>query len=261
MFLANYRATPHPSAGKSPYELCMNRTVRTKLPTVRQVSPDAKVVQKDKEAKARMKAYGDLKRQTKPLRLNIGDHVLVKQRTQNKASPRFELVPYTIQDIKDSMITAKRATDQKLVTPNCSFFKKLANPPEEVIQGSSPVPQIEPQALFDFDDPETSEPTEMSATQEEFNRATPSEIVPKTKPRLLQWINQSHHRLSAYLAVGGKLGNRNGPRTMLRTFARTIELQRSRCLSNQNFQLWIELNTWTVNTSFVLFVCSFSFFL
>ena len=64
VFVANYRATPHPSTGKSPYELCMKRTVRTKLPTVPQVSPDAEVVQKDQEAKARMKAYADLKRQT-----------------------------------------------------------------------------------------------------------------------------------------------------------------------------------------------------
>ena len=229
MFLANYRATPHPSTGKSPYELYMDRTVRTELPTVPQVSPDAEVVQRDREAKVRMKAYADLNRQTKPPRLNTGDHALVKQRTQNKASPRFEPVPYTIQDVKGSMITAKRATDQKLVTRNSSFFKKLANPPEEVIQGSSPVPQIEPQALFDFDGPETSEPTEMSATQEEFNQATPVGNCPSQRqsPPLLQWINQSHHRLSAYLAVGGKLGNRNGPRTMLWTikdFARTIEL-------------------------------------
>ena len=176
--LANYRATPHPSTGKSPYELCRNRTGRTKLLTFPQVSPDAEVVQKDQEAKARMKAYADFKRQTKPLRLNIGDHALVKQRTQNKASPRFEPVPYTIQDDKGSMITAKRATDQKLVTRNSSFFKKLANPSEEVIQGSSPVPQIKPQVLFDFDGPENSKPTETLATQGEFNRDTPSEIVP-----------------------------------------------------------------------------------
>ena len=33
---------------------------------------------KDQKAKARMKAYADLKQQTKPLRLNIGDHALVK---------------------------------------------------------------------------------------------------------------------------------------------------------------------------------------
>ena len=176
VFVANYRATPHPSTGKSPYELCMNRTVRTKFPTIPQVNPDAEVVQKDQEAKARMKAHADLRRRTKPHSLNVGDHALVKQRPQNKASPRFKPVPYTIQDVKGSMITAKRATDQKLVTRNSSFFKKLPNPPEQVIHESSPVPRMELQAPLDFDGPETTEHTEMSATQEEFNQATPSEI-------------------------------------------------------------------------------------
>ena len=47
---------------------------------------------KDQEAKVRMKAYDDLKRWTKPHSLNTGDHTLVKQRIQNKASPRFEPV-------------------------------------------------------------------------------------------------------------------------------------------------------------------------
>ena len=126
-------------------------------------------MQKDQEAKARMKAYADLKQRTKPHSLNVGDHTLVKQRPQKKASPRFEHVPYTIQDVKGSMITAKRATDQKLVTCNSSFFKKLPNPPEEVIQESSPVPCMDLQAPLDFDGPETTEHTEMSATQEEFN--------------------------------------------------------------------------------------------
>ena len=127
------------------------------------------------------------------------------------------------------MITAKRATEQKLVTRNSSFFKKLTNPPEEVIQGSSLVPQIEPQALFDFDGPETSEPTEMLATQEEFNRVTSSEIVPvkdKAPPTTVdQRVPPSP--VCLYRAVGGKLGNRNGPRTILWTikdFARTTEL-------------------------------------
>ena len=136
VLVANYRTTPHPSTGKSPYESCMNRTVRTKLPTISQVNPDAEVMQKNQETKARIKAYANLKRRTKPHCLNVGDHALVKQRPQNKASPRFEPVPYTVQDVKGSMITAKRATDQKLVTRNSSFFKKLPNPPEEVIQES-----------------------------------------------------------------------------------------------------------------------------
>ena len=103
----------------------MNWTVRTKLPTLPQVNPDAEAMQKDQEAKARMKAYADLKHWRKPHCLNVRDHTLVKQRIQNKASPRFEPVLYTILDVKGSMITAKKTTDQKLVSRNSSFFKKL----------------------------------------------------------------------------------------------------------------------------------------
>ena len=102
VFVINYRAAPHPSTGKSPYELCMNRTVRTKLPTVPKINPDAETMQKDQQAKARMKAYADLKRQTKPHNLNVGDHTLVKQSIQNKASSRFEPVPNTILEVKGS---------------------------------------------------------------------------------------------------------------------------------------------------------------
>ena len=99
MFVAYYRATPHPSTGKSPYKLCMNRTESTKLHTIPQVNPNAEAMQKDQEAKARMNAYADLKRRTKPQCLNVGDHTLVKQRIQNKASPRFEPVSYMLKDL------------------------------------------------------------------------------------------------------------------------------------------------------------------
>ena len=32
-FLASYRATPHPCTGHTPYDLCMNREIRTKIPS------------------------------------------------------------------------------------------------------------------------------------------------------------------------------------------------------------------------------------
>ena len=159
VFVANYRATPHPSTGKSPYKLCMNRTVRTKLPIIPKVNPFAEAMQEDQEAKALMNTYADFKRRTKSHSLNVGDHTLVKLRIQNKANPRFEPVPYTILDVKGSVIAAKRTTDQKLVTLNSSFFKKLANPLMEVIQESSPVPQVKLQAPLDFDGPECIEHT------------------------------------------------------------------------------------------------------
>lgn len=67
IFLGNYRATPHHCAGKTPYELSMNRIVRSKLPSFTQVSPDPEVQKKDQDSKARMKAYADTKRSTKNL--------------------------------------------------------------------------------------------------------------------------------------------------------------------------------------------------
>ena len=81
------------------------------------------------------------------------------------------------------MITAKRTTDQELVTRNSSSFKKLPNPPEEVIRESSPVPPVELQATLEFDGPETIEHTQMPANQEEINPSytewnTPSERQP-----------------------------------------------------------------------------------
>lgn len=89
------------------------------------------------------------------------------------------------------MITAKRTTDQELVTRNSSSFKKLPNPPEEVIRESSPVPPVELQAALEFDGPETIEHTEMPANQEEFNPVTPSEtiLVKDNHLFLQQWNN------------------------------------------------------------------------
>ena len=133
VFVANCRATPHPSTGKSPYELCMSRTVRTRLPTIPRVNPDVEVMQKDQEAKARMKAYADLQRRTKPHSLNVGDHALVKKDIKTRQALVWGLSRTQSKMLKGSMITAKRATNQKLVTRNSSFFKELPNPPEEVI--------------------------------------------------------------------------------------------------------------------------------
>ena len=83
VFLANYRAAIDPSTGKSPYQLCINRTVMIKLPTIMEKTPDTKAMQKDKNSKAKMKAYADQKRQVKPHNLNTGNITLVKQRGLN----------------------------------------------------------------------------------------------------------------------------------------------------------------------------------
>ena len=164
VFLANYRATPHPSTGKSPYQLYMNRTVRIKLPTIMETTRDTEALQKDKDSKAKMKAYADQKLQVKPHNLNAGDITLVNQRRLNKASPHFEPVPYTVLDVKGSMITTRRATDQKEVTRNSSHFKKLPNIPGSTIPDTEPVSANE-QVPFDFEGPEVRQPAPTAQPQ------------------------------------------------------------------------------------------------
>lgn len=70
-----------------------------------QVSRDPEVQQKDQGSKARMKAYADTKRSTKPHDRHIGDSFHMKQRRSNKASSPIETVPHTIRDIKDPVVT------------------------------------------------------------------------------------------------------------------------------------------------------------
>ena len=114
------------------------------------------------------------------------------------------------------MITAKRTTDQELVTCNSSFFKKLPNPPEEVIHESSPVPLVELQATLEFDGPETIEHTQMPANQEEINPVTSNETPLVKDNHLPTTVEQpSHHHTPSSLEVEDKSGDRSGPRTML----------------------------------------------
>ena len=125
VFLSNYRATPHPSTGKSPYNLSMNRLVRTKLPSMAFGQQDAQVLLKDSHAKTRMKEYADKKRHTQPHDIQVGDSVLVKQEKRNKFTTPFEPVPYTVSSANGSMITARRITDQREITRNSSHYKKV----------------------------------------------------------------------------------------------------------------------------------------
>lgn len=167
VFLGNYRATPHSSTGKSPHRLLMNRDVNMKLPSSTKSVPDSEVVQRDQEAKAKMKAYADKARGTQPPNFKVGEAVLVKQKRKNKASSAFEPTRYTIESINGSMISARRATDKRLVTRNSSFFKRMGKPPES--------PSRE-QLDFLFDDEEP--PKGNSNPLPDDNREEPNQIPP-----------------------------------------------------------------------------------
>ena len=130
-FLRAFRATPHPSTGKSPAELLFNgRPYKTGLPApVTKKIPlhDDSVRARDSQQKEKMKVYADARRQTALYQpLHEGDDVLVSQKQPNKATSRFNTSPYKVVNVKGSMVTARHGDHE--ITRNTSFFKKLRVP-------------------------------------------------------------------------------------------------------------------------------------
>ena len=74
-----------------------------------------------------MKLITDKNRNVRTSTLCVGDTVLVRQKKLNKLSTPFDPLPYTIVQMKGSMVTAKRDGTNKWITRNSSFFKKVSN--------------------------------------------------------------------------------------------------------------------------------------
>ncbi len=125
VFLSNYRAAPHISTKKPPYELLMNRRVRTKIPERIPIQSRPDVSTNDEKAKRKMKQYADKSRKVESHDLQKGDTVLVKQKKKNKFSSVYEPNPYVVEKIKGSMITAVRETDGRSITRNNSHYKRV----------------------------------------------------------------------------------------------------------------------------------------
>jgi len=188
-FLGNYRDTPHPSTGKTPYDLSMGRSVRTKIPTIRtemKSTPAAmheEIARRDQQAKTRMKVYADERRNTKPSVIHPGDAVLVKQHKKNKLSTPFEPNPYVVETVKGPMITAQRMSDGRHTVRNSSHFKRLKQP-AEVYRQQFPrqdedldecPPEPESSYIQDIHQPQADEEydSQENVAREEFVPVTP----------------------------------------------------------------------------------------
>ena len=108
--LLNYRNTPHPSTGKTPAELLMNRRLRTKVPSVRfpaqgRVHQEAQI--KDKETQAARKKVFDKRKRAQVNVILPGDNVLIKQQ-KTTVDPPFDPKPYKVTKVKNTQMTAER---------------------------------------------------------------------------------------------------------------------------------------------------------
>ena len=114
--LMNYRNTPHPSTGKSPSELIMNRKLKTKIParlalSDSQVHQEAKL--KDKSTRLDRKAGYDKKHRVKEQQIQPGDKVLIKQQ-KTTVKPPFDPKPYCVTEVKGTQVTAVRGRQKKV---------------------------------------------------------------------------------------------------------------------------------------------------
>ena len=89
-FLRAYRATPHCTTKIAPADLMYpGCKFRTRLPigVISREGNFEELFQRDLEKKMQMKGDADNKRYVKPSDIQLGDSVLVRQETSNKAMP------------------------------------------------------------------------------------------------------------------------------------------------------------------------------
>ena len=72
-----------------------------------------------------MKSYADKKRHACDHSLQVGDTVLIRQQNKNKLTSHYDSRPYSVTQIKGSMITAERSDHN--TTRHVTFFKKISS--------------------------------------------------------------------------------------------------------------------------------------
>ena len=125
--LQAYRSTPHPATKMTPYQLLMNRAVRTRLahfPTETHCK-DEQVRERDRTYKQKCKEYHDKRNNTKAHTLGVGDAVVVKRENKRKAQTPYEPYIYIVTQVKGSQIRAKRVKDERIICRDASKFKLL----------------------------------------------------------------------------------------------------------------------------------------
>ena len=110
--LMHFRGTPHPTTGKCPAELLFGRVFRVNLPDLRPnpaaTRPDMMEAKaEDRNKKAAMKQAVDKKSNIRPHQIQVGDHVLLKQKS-TKQTPIYDPSPYVVTATWGTQIEATR---------------------------------------------------------------------------------------------------------------------------------------------------------
>ena len=114
-YLLQYRATPHPTTGKSPAEMLFGRRIRTKLPQLfsREDSPEtASIREAHDKRKIEQKRQYDRRHRAKNKSVEVGDKILIRQK-KTTSKPPFDPAPYTTVKVDGNRVHAKRGDKQR----------------------------------------------------------------------------------------------------------------------------------------------------
>ena len=120
-FLRNYRATSHATTGVSPATALFGRPIRTRLPDMSVALPDDTMMQRDDAMKENMRRNAHMKLSDNRSHLDLGDKVLIHNRTKGTLEPLYSAYPRRVVGVKGSMKTVRK--DGRTTTRNASIFK------------------------------------------------------------------------------------------------------------------------------------------
>ena len=131
-YLAGYRAAPHKTTGKSPYELMFNRKMQTKLPQLSfkvNKELDKEVRSKHDKEKEKQKKYVDEKRKAREKKIEEGDQILLQQKKTTTRTP-WDPNPFKVLEVHGSKVKAQRGEEIKYRAKN--NVKQLKERPDRL---------------------------------------------------------------------------------------------------------------------------------
>ena len=151
-YLASYRAAPHKTTGKSPYELLFNRKMQTKLPQLSikvNKKLDREVRSKHDDEKEKQKKYVDERRKAKEKKIEKGDQILIQQKKTTIKTP-WDPEPFQVMEVHGSKVKAQRGEEIKFRAKN--NVKQLKERPDRLkIKKKKEIRQEEEEEDLDVD--------------------------------------------------------------------------------------------------------------
>lgn len=140
-YILSYHSTPHPTTGRSPFDLMFGRRMRSKLPQVpRDVHIDEETRDHDRLQKEKGRDYADRKRRAQQSDIEIGTKVVIKRfRKDSKLSTNYSPEEHTVIRLKGADATLRSISTGKECRRNIAHLKKL--PEDSLVTEKKPNPR------------------------------------------------------------------------------------------------------------------------